>query len=118
MENDVTIVFCFIKNTNYYCHKKNFGETGRSLNTRISEHKRDVKYANENNAIFLHYKDFNHTANWQNSKVIFKSNNYKKRRLLESALINTFPNMNTSHGSFQLNPVINNILIKPHRHKI
>ena len=51
------------------CNKVYFGETGRSFETRLCEHKRDVRICNEANVIFLHKMNFNHNTDWDNSKL-------------------------------------------------
>ena len=94
------------------CPKKYFGETGRSVNTRINEHKRDVRNGNENNAIFLHIQNTQHSINWNNPRLVYKSSDFVRRRVVESTLINNFENMNVSNGSFKLNKVLENIIIK------
>ena len=72
------------------CPKKYFGETGRSVNTRINEHKRDVRNGNENNAIFLHIQNTQHSINWNNPRLVYKSSDFVRRRVVESTLINNF----------------------------
>ena len=94
------------------CPQKYFGETGRDLNTRINEHKRDVRNCNSNNAIYLHIQNYQHLINWNESRLVYKSSDFIKRRLVESSLINNFPNMNISLGSFRLNTVMDDIILK------
>ena len=94
------------------CDSKYYGETGRELRTRISEHKRDVRNANENNAVFLHIRDKHHNMDWDSSKIIYKSTDFIKRRLIESALIKNKDNFNTSEGNFQLNNILNQSILR------
>lgn len=42
------------------CDRVYIGETGRNLETRINEHKRDVANCNTNNSVFVHAYDNNH----------------------------------------------------------
>ena len=62
------------------CDLVYIGETGRSLDVRMKEHKRDVKNCNTNNANFVHAYDQNHSIDWDSSKMIIKCNNFKKRK--------------------------------------
>ena len=94
------------------CNKVYFGETGRSFETRLNEHKRDVKNCNVNNAAFLHKINFNHNINWDEAKLLFKSNNYFTRRVVESSLINMYPNFNVSKGSFRFDKVFQNAILR------
>ena len=77
------------------CTSWYFGETGRDLKTRVKEHQRCLKNADESNALFLHSRETGHSINWNSSKAIFHSDNNIKRRIVESALIKEHSNMNT-----------------------
>ena len=94
------------------CTSRYFGETGRNLKTRVKEHQRCFRNADESNALFLHSRDTGHSINWNSSKVIFNSDNYVKRRIVESALIKEHNNMNTNPGSFSFRKVFNDIILK------
>ena len=94
------------------CDRKYYGETGRELKTRIKEHKRDVRNANENNAVFLHIRNEAHIIDWDSNKLLYKSTDFIKRRIVESALIKHKDNFNTSDGNFQLNAIMNNFILR------
>ena len=94
------------------CNRVYFGESGRGVATRLKEHKYAFRCCNTNNAIFNHVIDNNHLIDWANAKLIFKCDNYKKRRIVESALIDNFNNFNMSEGSFKLDPIMRNLVIK------
>ena len=88
------------------CNEKYFRETGRTLEQRIKEHKRDVRNGNTNNAMFVHIMNKSHSINWNSAKLIYKCSDYYKKRIVESTMItmiNSFSNMNISDGSFKLN---------------
>ena len=70
------------------CPKIYIGETGRTLDTRISEHKRDILSQKPSSAIANHVSDKDHRINFHDSKLIFKSKNVIHRHLVESAFIN------------------------------
>ena len=78
------------------CHLQYFGQTGRTLKKRISEHKSYIKTGNTSSAIFRHLRDENHHMDWAAAKVIFPSSSKHTRELVESALIMTTPNINLS----------------------
>ena len=82
------------------------------IKTRVKEHQRCFRNADESNALFLHSRDTGHSINWNSSKVIFNSDNYVKRRIVESALIKEHNNMNTNPGSFSFRKVFNDIILK------
>ena len=67
---------------------------------------------NNINVIFRHLIEKEHLLNWDSAKVIYASTNYVNRRLVESALISSFPNINISPGSYVFNNIINKILLK------
>ena len=75
------------------CPKFYIGETGRAFEKRITEHKRDVRYARDSNACFVHLRDEGHQLNWKNAKLIHKSANSYERKMLESLLIRKMPNL-------------------------
>ena len=77
------------------CNKCSFsyvGETGRYLETRKTEHERDVSKYNVNSAIAKHcWSERDHRMDFEISRIVYKSNNVKVRRLIEGALINRTP---------------------------
>ena len=88
------------------CENVYVGETGRNLDKRMYEHKRDIRVGNESSGVFCHVRDSNHSIDFQGSKFIFKSKNYVKRRIVESSLITSIPNFNLSEGQYSFNRVI------------
>ena len=50
------------------CDCAYIGDTGHSLNIRISEHKRYIRTGSLNSAIFLHVQNHNHTFNFDDAK--------------------------------------------------
>ena len=77
---------------------------------RAREHKYQVRKNNENNAMIK-----NHLINWGSVKIIYKSTNYINRKLVESALISSLPNINISSLIYYLKNIINNS-IKEDKH--
>ena len=104
------------------CDNVYVGETGRNLDKRMYEHKRDIRVGNESSGVFCHVRDYNHSIDFQGSKLVFKSKNYIKRRIVESSLITSIPNFNLSEGQYSFNSVIrkqiNKIVKLPSPHQV
>ena len=93
------------------CDKWYYGQTGRSLEVRITEHKRSVSQAQKNNAIFHHMSTSNHRIGWDQSELIYKSSCGYKRKIIEAALIKEMDNFNISEGQWKTD-LVDAILIK------
>ena len=96
----------------HVCDKKYIGETGRTLGKRLLEHKRDVRNGKESNACFIHTRDVGHRINWDNSRLLIKSDNVFKRRMLESFIIQKTPNFNLCDGQWKLDNLTSALLEK------
>ena len=70
------------------CDQFYIGQTGKFLEKRLEQHKQSVRYGQENNAVFCHVRDFNHSINWQETKKIGSSNNILEQNIIESRFIN------------------------------
>ena len=77
---------------------------------RKYEHRRDIRVGNEKSALFCHVRDQQHVFDFDQAKIVFRSNDYLKRRIVESALISSTPNVNLSQGHFAFNKVIAGII--------
>ena len=103
------------------CNKKYVGYTNKGLLQRITEHKRSVRYGQQNSAIFNHLSTENHTINWNASQIVYKSSCQYKSKIVESALILSTTNMNIHSGSWKpdltdqliLDPIIKGIKENP-----
>ena len=84
------------------CHSSYIGETLKSLQFRLTQHKNDINRGNYSNSIFKHIRDSQHNIDWNGSSMIFSSKNKTLNQLIESYFINTTPNFNTSEGFFSL----------------
>ena len=80
------------------CDKSYYGQTGRSLSQRITEHKRSVRYGQETSAIFQHIMNEEHRIEWEQSELIYKSSCVYKRKIIEAAAIKQMNNFNISEG--------------------
>ena len=66
------------------CQASYIGETGRNLNTRLTEHKRATKNGDANNHIAVHHQLTNHNIDWDSAQCLTYSTNYFQRLTLES----------------------------------
>ena len=66
------------------CQASYIGETGRNLNTRLTEHKRATRNGDANNHIAVHHKLTNHNIDWDSAQCLTYSTNYFQRLTLES----------------------------------
>ena len=70
------------------CGKQYIGETSRPLNVRKNEHQNYLrKNEIEKSQICVHAFETGHTINWNNTKILTKEQDNKKRKIKESALI-------------------------------
>ena len=83
------------------CSSSYIGETGRGMQIRLREHKRDVTCDNTSNALVQHLRKTGHYPNWPKTRSLQMSMDRTRRRALEAAYIQTEPNaLNTSPGFF------------------
>ena len=66
------------------CEASYIGETGRNLNTRLTEHKRATRNGDVNNHIAVHHQLTNHNIDWDSAQCLTYSTNYFQRLTLES----------------------------------
>jgi len=66
------------------CQASYIGETGRNLNTRLTEHKRATKNGEAKNHIAVHHQLTNHNIDWDSARCLTCSTNYFQRLTLES----------------------------------
>ena len=70
------------------CKKVYVGETGRSLKTRESEHKRAIRIGDENHSgISKHVLETGHDINWEGVKILAYETNWRKRKIKEGIFI-------------------------------
>ncbi|CAF2131168.1 unnamed protein product, partial [Rotaria magnacalcarata] len=68
------------------CEKIYIGETGRSRETRITEHLKAIKKKDTNSEIVKHILNTNHTMNFNKTTALAKETNWKRRIIKESLL--------------------------------
>ena len=66
------------------CKSVYIGETGRTLEKRISEHKGAVKRHDVKNGIAVHARTKQHKVDWQAATVKHVETNHSKRRTIEA----------------------------------
>ena len=94
------------------CNLVYIGEMGRDWVVRVKEHKYAFKTYNMNNAIFYHAAENDHKILWEESKLLFKYNNFINRYMMESVLIDNISNLNLSKGCFKLDPVMHAVIVR------
>ena len=70
------------------CKKVYKGETGRSLKTRESEHKRAIRNGDENHSgISKHVLETGHTILWDEVQILACETNWRKRKIKEGIVM-------------------------------
>ena len=70
------------------CGQTYIGETGRSMEVRMKEHRRAVLQDNKNNGIAVHANNTMHDIQWSSAEVLHSESHWYKRKVLESLYIN------------------------------
>ena len=101
------------------CDKAYIGFTtkAKGLPQRIIEHKRSVRYGQQNSAVFKHVSEEGHVFSWSESSVVFGSACRYKCQIMESALIASTNNCNNSQGAFKPD-AIDNVILDPYLKRI
>ena len=86
------------------CNKIYIGQSGKTLSTRIQQHKYNVRVGNMSSSLFQHMNDCNHSINWKEAKEIIYCKNIVKRNIIESCIIKKKCNVLiiTSPGMYKL----------------
>ena len=66
------------------CNFVYYGQTERSLKTRIAEHKNAVARFDQNSKVASHVHQFSHNMNFANVRVVGFESNYHERLFLEA----------------------------------
>ena len=80
------------------CNKSYIGETGRGLQTRLSEHKRDIRNHMEYSAFVVHAEKTSHLPNWGAASVLAVCGNKARRKATEAAYIAVNDTINIRAG--------------------
>jgi hypothetical protein len=87
------------------CNRLYIGETARSLDKRLDEHRKTTT-----SAVNEHVKDTGHKIDWEGVKVIGKEDNWAKRKIKEAiAIRKNKPSLNRDQG-WDLPPIFCSLL--------
>ena len=92
------------------CARSYLGETYRGLGKRIQEHKRDLRNHTPTSSFVIHVDESQHLPSWDRSEILWKGQGKRRRKLIESAMIETLPNINSKRGDFALSSFLANIV--------
>ena len=84
------------------CDSVYFGETGRDVNTRIREHSAAVRRQDPRNACYKHISQTAHNIDWDNTSLIFQSDDWYHRLVVESSCIVSKDNFNISRSTLAI----------------
>lgn len=96
------------------CSRAYFGETYRGVGKRLAEHKADVRNHKETSSFVNHIDSHGHLPDWKKTEVLWSGRGKTKRKLVESAVIETLPNINSKRGDFTLAPMLALMLWSDH----
>lgn len=94
------------------CHDVYIGQTGKTLDERIKQHKYSVRTAQDSSAIFKHIETKNHCINWKSAKTIYKSSSCVDRLIVEAALIKSNNTMNLNDGLYKIDDIMLKLLLE------
>ena len=99
------------------CNKFYIGQSGKSLDKRLSQHKYAIRSDNQQNAINIHNRLCDHPINWSQSRELFKSQGITERNILETVCISftKHMNINTSHGLYKIDPLVSHIVERQYK---
>ena len=95
------------------CDSVYIGETSRTLEKRLSEHKNAVKKNDTNNGIAVHAWNLQHQVNWEAAETIATEGHYWKRRVLEALHIHQQQQSSNLDCGLAINPSWLPLLDKP-----
>ena len=84
------------------CNKCYIGETYRGAAKRVDEHKRDLRYHRETNAIVQHADKEGHLPNWAGVEILCTGLDKQLRQAAEAAYIGNIINFNGNVGKVKL----------------
>lgn len=87
------------------CNSVYVGETGRSLEMRLREHKYAVKTGDTKNGIAVHAWTKEHQVNWDAAKVRVREQQLTRRKAMESLLIRQHANSSNLDKGMNLSQI-------------
>jgi len=94
------------------CEASYVGQTKRTLNTRVGEHRNHVRRnSTQNSVITDHRLNFRHEFDWDNVKILDEEMNYNKRLISEMIFIKKQKHgLNAQMDTELLDPIYNDLL--------
>ena len=80
------------------CHRAYIGETGRGLEKRLEEHKRDFRNDMDHSALVVHARQTSNVPNWNGAIILTKCKSKGLRKVTEATHITTNDTINTRVG--------------------
>ena len=90
------------------CGKIYVGQTGKSLEKRLSQHRYNVNRDDASSALNLHTRTCHQPIRWGGSKEIYKRSDYIDRNIIETVCIHFSKdnNINNHDGFYNLDPLL------------
>ena len=80
------------------CDSSYYGETCRGFDTRVKEHKADLRHHRPSSALVDHVDKAGHLPKWKEAKILQSGLDRKRRKVLEALYISTNKNINKRTG--------------------
>jgi len=95
------------------CDQVYIGQTKRHLETRIKEHRSNIKNPSGNfSVVTSHRVSLQHEFDWDGTKILHKERNRKKREIAEMFFIKKYNNnINLQKDTENLSPIYDRIII-------
>ena len=94
------------------CEKSYIGESYRGAEKRAEEHKRDLRYHRETNAIVQHAEKEGHLPDWSAMTVLCQGLSKPHRQAVEAAYISVIDNFNGNSGKVKLSKYASYLILK------
>ena len=91
------------------CNLQYIGESD-NLARRLQQHRSDLRTSNENNAIVKHRNSAGHAISIDNFSTLYHIGNVHQRKLIESFIIKSIPNMNLYKTSITIDNFTSSII--------
>ena len=92
------------------CSRAYFGETYRGIKKRMNEHKTDIRFHRSTSSFVTHIDKYQHLPDLGKVKVLWSGQERSKRKMVEAAVIESLPNINSKRGDYILAPILARIL--------
>ena len=93
------------------CELAYYGETGRSIDVRVGEHQGAIRRRDTRNACYKHVSSTKHEIDFENTHVVYKSDDWYNRLVVESSCIVTLPNFNNMRSTLAIDKLSADIIL-------